>query len=279
MLPLQSFCSGPVELKNISINFSRDLLELVDIASRIINLETHPNFYSLNESTVVGLQVKIIKLQKEALRFYEEDKAEMLNLLFRPLYESMIMSKYLIHKGEDSQLSYRLSSYKSRFENYKKLIKIENQEMPLVKEQLHKLNKKLELDGFSIEDLELEHKNKFKWRIDRKTFRDINKEMGEDYWYSFVYGGGSDSIHGNWNESFDYHLTKKTKGYFGYYYYERCSAAYITAFNRVLLESISVFLYWNRCLTIKLKNALNIMSDFNSSILLAEQLKYNGKPE
>jgi len=112
----------------------------------------------------------------------------------RPLYESFIILKYLIRNGETSQKNFRLVSYKARFDNLKIIRKEDEQDHPLIKQQLLKLSAKLLEDGFTIQDLENEDLKKDRWKLDGKSFWKIHSEVDFAKMYSFIYGVGSDAI-------------------------------------------------------------------------------------
>ncbi|MBK9015769.1 MAG: hypothetical protein IPM82_17840 [Saprospiraceae bacterium] len=121
-----------------------------------------------------------------------------------------------MRNGEESQRNFRLVSYRARFENIKKLKELDDSDHPIIKRQLLKLKTKLQTDGFTIDDLEAESKKKNKWKLDGKSFWKIHSEVDFEDLYSFIYGVGSDAVHGNWQEIFDFHLTRKDTGYFGF---------------------------------------------------------------
>ena len=253
-------------LNNTVIEFSTDIHELCDILSHTINFETHPNYYNINESTVIGSLTRIIKLYKELLEYYKQNKLEIYALFSRPLYESFIIMKYLIKNGENSQKHFRLISYKSRYDNYKFLIKQENQNSPPLKRQLLKFKSKLEQDNITLADLEAEGNNQNKkWKLDGKSFWQIHKEVDISELYSFIYGTGSDSVHGNWQEIIDFHLTEKGGGYFSYLNYEKCDCRSIIPMNTIMLEAINVFLEWNNCTTDAIKSSIEVLLNINST--------------
>lgn len=275
-LPLSYFTKDSEDLKLFSILFSKDLAEFIDILARSINFDTRKDYYDINEATIVGLITKVVKYYNEALNYYETDKLDILGLFTRPIYESFILIKYLTLNGSSSQKNFRLVSYNSRYKNYKKLIHSENIDSPIIQRQLIKLLSKLNFDDFTIEDLELEDKknNKQKWKIDGKTFWDIHNEVDNSYLYSFMYGGGSDFIHGNWQEIMDFHLTRKGKGYIGFFNFEKCDCRIIVALNGIILEAIREFLKWNNCLGDEIDLAISKMTLCNKSIYLAYEMKF-----
>lgn len=272
--PFDSTIKTEDELNKLAIQYLKDLAELADILCRLINHETHPNYYTLNESTVVGSLTRIIKLYKELISNFEENKLEIVTLFARPLYESFIILKYLIRNGNESQKNFRLISYKSRYENFKLLSQEIDQTHPIIQRQLLKLNRKLQEDGLNIEDLETENNKKNSWKLDGKSFWKIHSEVDFKEMYSFIYGTGSDAIHGNWQEIMDFHLTKKGNGYFSFLNYEKCDCRVIVPISTIIIESLLEFLEWNKCLTEKIEFGLNIMLKINQSIYIIWEEKF-----
>jgi hypothetical protein len=267
LVSLNEISSSEELLNDFLIELSTDLGELIDSLSRVHNSESHPNYYSLNESTVVGSVVRIIKLFKESVNFYEQNKLELLAQFTRPLYESFIVAKYLMRNGEDSQRSFRLTSYRARYKNFKKLQDHKGDNHPLIQRQLAKFNTKLEVDAFKLEDLIQESKKKSKaWKLDGKSFWKIHSEVDNEELYSFIYGGGSDAVHGSWQEILDFHLTRKGEGYFGFLNFEKCDCRILVPLNSMVIECMQEFLAWNSTSDKDLKEGLINMNNLSNAI-------------
>lgn len=280
-IDLSEFSKTEIKLNEFVIKFSKDLGELIDLLSRVINHETHPNYYNLNESTIVGSITRIVKFYQEYIKFQELNKQEIQSLFMRPMYESFIITKYLIKNGTESQENFRLVSYRARYQNFKKLIELDDKEHPIIKRQLLKLESKLNIDGFTIEDLKIENSKQYnkKWKLDGKSFREINKEVDNDDLYSFIYGVGSDAVHGNWQEIIDFHLTRKENGYFGFLNYEKCDCRVIVPMNSIVIESLLEFMNWNKCLTKEIENGLIRMNKISNSFYTIWEEKFGEKIE
>lgn len=275
-IDLSDFSKTEKELNEFIIKFSKDLGELIDLLSRVLNHEKHPNYYSLNESTIVGSITRIVKFYQEYVKYHELNKLEIQSLFARPMYESFIITKYLIKNGTESQRNFRLVSYRARYQNFKKLMELDDNEHPIIKRQLMKLETKLEVDGFTIEDLELEDnkRNNKKWKLDGKSFWKIHSEVDNEDLYSFIYGVGSDAVHGNWQEIFDFHLTRKKNGYFGFLNYEKCDCRVIVPMNSIVIESLLEFMNWNECLTDEIENGLMKMNEISNSFYTIWEEKF-----
>lgn len=266
LVSLNEISASEELLNDFLIELSRDLGDLIDSLSRVHNTESHPNYYSLNESTVVGSVIRIIKLFKESVNFYQQNKLELLSQFIRPMYESFIIAKYLMRNGENSQRNFRLTSYRARYENFKKLYELKDGIHPLIQRQLAKLNTKLEVDAFTIEDLIKESKKKKAWKLDGKSFWKIHKEVDNKDLYSFIYGVGSDAVHGSWQEIVDFHLTRKEEGYFGFLNFEKCDCRILVPLNSIVIECMQEFAVWNETSNKELKEGLSSINNLSNSI-------------
>ena len=63
---------------------------------------------------MLGLLVRIWKLLKEIIRYYEQDNAEIISILERPLIEASTIATYLMTNGPEVMSDYRKCSYKDR---------------------------------------------------------------------------------------------------------------------------------------------------------------------
>jgi hypothetical protein len=258
--------------------FIKDFDVVIDILARMYNEDKYPQFYDINESTIVGAIARIVKLYKECVHLFKEKNDDVLGLIIRPLFETTIIVRYLIVSGANSQKNFRLVSYKSRFQNYKKLIADENlQEVPAAKRLLEKLNTKIERDGFTIQDLEDEQASGGrKWKLDGKSFYDIHKEVGDENHYSFVYGVGSDSVHGNWQEINDYHLTGKYQNHYsGFLNYEDPKCITIIPIIDFIMNSFSEYLEWNGCFDENNRCLFEILTHWNRVFYDIYEEKYS----
>ena len=55
--------------------------------------------------------MRIWKLLKEVIYYYEKDDAYMISFLDRPIVESAVIAKYLVREGDDVIEDYRKCSY------------------------------------------------------------------------------------------------------------------------------------------------------------------------
>jgi hypothetical protein len=68
-------------LVRFSAGFYRDVAEIYDAVTRVKNLERNPTGYGPDDAAILGLLVRIWKILKEIVRYYEENKWDILTLL------------------------------------------------------------------------------------------------------------------------------------------------------------------------------------------------------
>jgi hypothetical protein len=229
------------------IFFNDYLKELSELTSYIIDPSKENCIsYSINDGTIVGLFVKIVKCHNEIITAYLNKKGDVLMWLSRPLYEAFVLMKYLIVNGKDSQRNYRLVSYRNRF---KRLAECKMRNSAIDKVMLTKFYDAIKVDGFSEIDFETEDKQpkSKKWKLDGKNFGELHREVENPNTYSYVYGTLSEFIHSGWGEARQYNLKQCSENKFiaKLEYYDNLEIQYITPINSIVLEAAVEFLKWN----------------------------------
>lgn len=200
-------------LHTFSIQFFKDVAAIYDALARMRNVERNPTGYLIDDAPILGLLVRISKLLKECVRFYEQNNAEVIAIFERPLIEATTITSYLMLNGDAAIEDYRKCSYKDRLRILRELeggsaffnTKAGKRLLAAVKD-------KMEFEGLTKEDFAEQKKNK--WRLQGKSFRDIFAEIEHDDLYPATYGMMSESIHGSWNESMDWGLVRNDDGTF-----------------------------------------------------------------
>jgi hypothetical protein len=151
--------------------------------------------------------VRISKLVKEVVRYYEQDNAEIIGILERPMIEAATIATYLMLNGPDVISDYRKCSYKDRL----RILRDLESGSPFYdtkagKRLLAAVREKMDFEGLSKDDFVAQKKNG--WKLQGKNFRTIFAEIERDDLYSPTYGMMSESIHGSWNESMDWSLVR-----------------------------------------------------------------------
>lgn len=200
-------------LHEFSISFYKDVGDLYDALTRLKNVDRNPTGFSIDDAPILGLLVRISKLVKEVVRYYERDNAEIISVLERPMIEASIVATYLMINGRDAVVDYRKCSYKDRL----RILRDLESGSPFFdtkagKRLLAAVREKMTFEGLSKDDFAVQKKNG--WKLQGKNFRIIFSEIEHDDLYASTYGMMSESIHGSWNESMDWGLVRNGDGTF-----------------------------------------------------------------
>lgn len=193
--------------------FYKDVADIYDAITRVRNIERNPTGFSINEAPILGLLVRTWKLLKEIIYYYEQNNAEIISILERPLIEGCVVASYLL-KGDDELIKdYRKCSYKDRLRILRNL----EEGAPFFETKAGKrlamsVRGKLARENLTTNDFEVQKKNG--WKINGKKFYDIFSLIHHKDLYACTYGMMSESIHGSWNESMDFCLTRNGDGTF-----------------------------------------------------------------
>ena len=94
MLDVATFTPG--EINTFAATFYKDVADIYDCITRIRNIERNPTGFSLHDAPILGLLVRVWKLLKEIIKYYEADNAEIISVLERPLIEASVTATYLL---------------------------------------------------------------------------------------------------------------------------------------------------------------------------------------
>lgn len=200
-------------LHEFSVTFFHDVGNLYNVLTRLKNADRNPTGFSIEDAPILGLLVRVSKLLKEAVRYYERDNAEIISVIERPMIEASIVATYLMLNGPDAIVDYRKCSYKDRL----RILRDSESGSPFFntkagKRLLAAVSEKMSLEGLTKNDFTVQKKNG--WKLQGKNFRTIFGEIEHDDLYSPTYGMMSESIHGSWNESMDWGLVRNSDGTF-----------------------------------------------------------------
>jgi len=185
--------------------------------------------------------VRISKLVKEVVKYYERDNAELIGVLDRPMIEASIIATYLMLNGSDAINDYRKCSYKDRL----RILRDLESGSPFLdtkagKRLLAAVREKMNFEGLTKDDFTVQKKNG--WKLQGKNFRTIFAEIERDDLYPSTYGMMSESIHGSWNESMDWGLVRNDDGTFSAF--TDCHPADIRFMVPVLHFTVRPFQLW-----------------------------------
>jgi hypothetical protein len=203
-------------VNEFALSFYRDAAEIYDSITRLRNVDRNPTGFDLNDAPILGLLVKIWKLLKEILNYYEQDNAEIISVLERPLIEASVISTYLLKGGPSVIEDYRKCSYKDRL----RILRDLEEGSPFFetkagKRLLQSVQEKMLNEGLTVNDFDTQKRNR--WKVQGKTFYDIFSTMENEKLYACTYGMMSESIHGSWNESIDYCLSQNADSTYSAY--------------------------------------------------------------
>lgn len=198
-------------VNRFALTFYKDVAEVYDCLTRLKNTERNPSGFLIDEAPVLGLLVRVWKLLKEVIGYYEQGNAEIIALLERPLLEASTIAKYLLTSSSEVMLDYRKCSYKERL---RILRDMEGgavfYETKAGKRLLNSVRTKLAIEGFSTDDFKEQKENR--WKLQGKNFYDIFAQIEHADLYACTYGMISESIHGSWSESLDWCLVAQDDG-------------------------------------------------------------------
>jgi len=205
---------GSVESINaFALTFYKDVAEIYDVITRVKNVERNPTGFSIDDAPILGLLVRIWKLLKEIIRYYEANNAEIISILERPLIEASIIAVYLLRSDHVVLEDYRKCSYKDRLRILRDLEDGSHFfDTKAGKRLLKSVREKMEQESLTTADFGTQKKNR--WKIQGKSFYDIFAAVHDGQIYACTYGMMSESIHGSWNESMDFCLVRNDDGSF-----------------------------------------------------------------
>ena len=264
------------DINKFTGTFVKDVAEIYDCITRMRNIERNPTGFDLEDAPILGLLTRIWKLLKEIVGYYEENNAEIISILERPLIEAAITAEYLLLSDSAVIEDYRKCSYKDRLRILRELKEGSRFfETKAGKRLLKSVQEKMELQGFKEDDFETQKKNR--WRLQGKTFFELFKVISDEDLYKYTYGMMSESIHGSWNESMDFCLQKNEDATFSVYpFYHDADVRYITPTLKFCNKSYRLWLKRIECYDENMTNVLDWIERVNSRIFMIFDQKYDG---
>jgi Family of unknown function (DUF5677) len=249
-----------------ALSFYKDVAEIFDVLSRLKNVERNPTGFGLTDAPILGLLVKVWKVLKEVVRYYEEDNTQMIGILERPMMEAAVLAAYLMSQPDEVIEDYRKLSYKDRL----RLLRELKAGSPFFdtkagKRLLAAVQEKMRFENLTENDFAAQKANK--WRLQGKSFRDIFAEIEHDSLYPATYGMMSESIHGSWNESMDWDLRRNDDGTFSAYALH-CPAdiRFVTPTLRFAIEPYRLWLKRIDCLDENTAGVLDWIERVNTAL-------------
>lgn len=259
-----------------ALSFFQDAADIYDAITRARNVERNPNGFDLNDAPILGLLIRVWKLLKEILKYYEHNNAEIISILERPLIEASVVATHLM-QGDNSVIEdYRKCSYKDRLRILRDLesgspfyeTKAGKRLLDSVREKM--LNERLTTDDF-------QEQKRNRWKLQGKTFYDIFAIVEHDDLYACTYGMMSESIHGSWNESMDYCLSRNTDGtYSAYPFFQPADIRFVSPTLRFTNKPFRLWLERIEANDLNLMRALDWIDRVNAAIFRKFDEAYDG---
>ena len=195
------------------LTFCRDVACTFRLVTLQRNQSRNPSGYDLAEAPIVGLLTRVAKLLQLVARFYELRNSEYVAVFSRPLIESAIVATYLLREGDDAVEDFRRCSYKDSL----RILRDHDSGSEFFRTPAGQRVLQSALDGLALEGLSKDSfapQKRNGWRLQGKSLYKIFGEVASPAEYPFVYGILSESIHGSWNESMDWCLSRNDDGTF-----------------------------------------------------------------
>ena len=196
---LERLFSSTPEADQLALAFFEDVAEILDILTRLKNVERNPTGFSIDDTPILGLLVRTWKLLQLIVWIYKEDSAEYAAIAERSLIEAAVIATYLLRSDKSTMEDYRRCSYRYRLRMLEQAASgSEYYRSKAGQRLLRSINEKLALEELDEHSFEQQIRNR--WRVQGKTFHAIFKEVvGEDL-YPVSYGILSESVHGSWQD-------------------------------------------------------------------------------
>ena len=259
-----------------ALSFYKDAADIYDAVTRVRNLERNPNGFDLQDAPILGLLVRVWKLLKEILKYYEQDNAEIISILERPLIEASVIATYLMRSDNSVIADYRKCSYKDRLRILRDLESGSRFfETKAGKRLLQSVREKMANEQLTAEDFGDQKKNR--WKVQGKSFFDIFALVENDDLYACTYGMMSESIHGSWNESMDYCLSRNADGtYSAYPFFQPADIRFVSPTLRFSNKPFKLWLKRIEADDPNLIRALDWIDRVNSAVFRKFDETYDG---
>ncbi len=171
---------------------------------------------------------------------------------------------------------YRKCSYKDRLRILRNLeAGLPFFETKAGKRLLASVREKMKNEGLGVGDFDQQKRNR--WRLQGKTFFDIFSEVEHADLYACTYGIMSESIHGSWNESIDYSLSRNEDGtYSTFPFFQPADVRFVTPTLSFTYEPFRQWLYRIDAADEGLLNALDWIERVNAAVFRKFDETYDG---
>ena len=264
------------DVNRLALTFCQDVAHTYRLVTLWRNPSLDPSGYGLADAPIVGLLTRVAKLLRLICKFYERDNADHLAVFSRPLIESAIVATYLLREGDEAVEDFRRCSYKDTLrilrdhESGSEFFRT-----PGGQRVLRSALDDLALEGLSKQSFAAQKRNR--WRLSGKSLYDIFGEVVGSAQYQFSYGIMSESIHGSWNESMDWCLSRNDDGTFSALGpYHGVDARLILPFVRYATPPYVLWIDRIQMLDDSMRQTFDRIHDYSHSIYLRFDELYDG---
>ena len=201
------------DVNRLALTFCEDVARTYRLVTFLRNPSRDPSGYGLTDAPIVGLLTRVAKLLRLSCKFYELGNADHLAVFSRPLIESAIVATYLLREGDEAVEDFRRCSYKDTL----RILRDHESGSEFFSTSAGQRVPRSALDNLALEGLSKQSfgaQKRKRWRLQGKSLFDIFGEVVDPAQYPSVYGIMSESIHGSWNESMDWCLSRNDDGTF-----------------------------------------------------------------
>ena len=264
------------DVNRLALTFCEDVAYTYRLVTCRRNPSRDPSVYGLADAPIVGLLTRVAKLLRLICKFYELGNGDHLAVFSRPLIESVIVATYLLREGDEAVEDFRRCSYKDALRILRgRESGSEFFRTPAGQRVLQSALDDLALEGLSKQSFAVQKRNR--WRLQAKSLYDIFGEAVGPAEYHFVYGIMSESIHGSWNESMDWCLSRNEDGTFSAFApYHGVDARLILSFVRYATPP---YVLWSDRIQIQddsMRETFDRIHDYSRSIYLRFDELYDG---
>ncbi len=198
------FMSANVELHKNSIALLHKIIHL-----RYFDFKDIPKKLNRDEAILGGNIIRLTKLNTSLLQNVCENKLEICFILCRCIYETQINILYFLKNGEvnifKNYVKNSLITEKEFYNNIEENIRNRNgEELPIEKSMKESISNSFDISDFEIEELN----RSSSWKNLKKRLDKINVTNNLSQTYNIFYGLSSHSIHGNWQDLVQHHISQ-----------------------------------------------------------------------
>ena len=209
---LERLLASTPEVDSLASAYFKDVVEILDILSRMRNAERNPSGFSIDDTAILGLLVRTSKLLNLIIWIYEEDSAEYATIAERPLIEVAITATYLLRSDQSTMEDYRRCSYKNRFRMLEQAASGSKYfSSKAGRRLLRSIKENLPLEGLNKHRFEEQIQNG--GRLQGRTFQQIFEEVMDEELYAVAHGTFYDSVHDSWQDVRAYSCTGTVPGF------------------------------------------------------------------